>query len=777
MAMISFLVGIAGINAWRARWVILLFLAHLFFLKGEIQAQDQAGTASKTEIVWGTDWSLIDSHPTGMTLTDWQRALNSALVNRPPERVLGIPARHILASLTGRWKKALDTGQPVPSGSAGPFDPLALEQARVLFRSRMIRMGCLEAEVNMSTRFDQERVTLLIELTPGVRAKCGAVVILGDGSGITPKELSRIDSHWQSWAGKWLDLDALDRARSESATRLQAEGWFGLMAEHFTLDIDTTNIRSTGTADLVVHIAPRNLGGTMSPHRRGRISSVNVDWQPQNMEAMENRTVNGVAWHVPQGRDIRTLQHLLQVAPGDLFDPSKLSASRQGFRSLAIVDQVALEIEPTVDSTSYLERPLAVTFGLQPNEKRLMRVNGALTSRQRIGGEVTLALGNLDFRERAEQLTLDLQAGRETVSNSLNDSSDPSNAEGDFLNSRILSAALQYQSRRLIPFGVDRFPRSNRPESRLSMTFHDEKRPRFSRTYVQLGLVEQFTENERTGSKLEVRPFEVAMTSSQLTSDFETSLIESGSAILVSSFSSRALFASGISWWISPKRKKGRPGFRCHLEVESAGALFHWIDPRQPRETNIQLPSAFGLGQKVDVARYTRWVLDVRGDWQWRPRSGIHMRGYLGVAASSIDSSAAPLEKQFYVGGANSMRGWRALGLGLGGEEEDELNVRGDMRMEFNIEARQFLNDWIQIAAFMDIGNVWMTRYEAERPKAHFQWSRFHQELGVSVGCGIRLDFGYFLLRCDAGRPVRWPNEPNPTSESWRIHPAVSLPF
>ena len=55
---------------------------------------------------------------------------------------------------------------------------------------------------------------------------------------------------------------------------------------------------------------------------------------------------------------------------------------------------------------------------------------------------------------------------------------------------------------------------------------------------------------------------------------------------------------------------------------------------------------------------------------------------YAGVVASSISGSAPPLEKQFYVGGPNSLRGWRALGLGPGGAGVDGVNVRGDIRME-----------------------------------------------------------------------------------------------
>ena len=155
----------------------------------------------------------------------------------------------------------------------------------------------------------------------------------------------------------------------------------------------------------------------------------------------------------------------------------------------------------------------------------------------------------------------------------------------------------------------------------------------------------------------------------------------------------------------------------------------------------------------------TRWVFDLKNDWQFRKRTGLHSRCYFGIVASSIEDQSAPLEKQFFVGGPNSMRGWSALRLGPGSSTNENLNVRGDMKIELNLEARHYLNDWIQVATFVDAGNVWMTREEENRPNVHFEWDRFLSEMAVSVGGGVRLDFGYFMLRCDCG---------NPHSSAWK---------
>lgn len=770
MAMISFLVGMLSCCRRHARWGIVTAWLVVGFTPGVLFSQEGREKSLALRI-WDAEWSVVGTEEeSGMSLSDWQKALQTALITKPPERVLGIPARHHLSKLNGKWNKAVESGNPVPFGAASIFDEISLEQTKILFRSRMVRMGCLDATVAIDTRIDTPKVNLVIELDPGLRLKCGSVSVTSEGSGLPDSELTQITQDWKGWEGQWLDLDALDRMRTSSASALQSRGWYGFMSEHLTLDVDTTGSRSTGLVALQLHVLPKDLSGTMAPHKKATVNQVRVEWRPIEMTTMEERVVNGVQWRVPTGRDLRPLQHQLQLKPGETFDPQKIASSRQAFRSLSLMRQVTLEIEPVVDTLTLKKTPLGVTIGLEPVPKRFMRVNGALTSRFAIGGEVLLALGNLDFRQRAEKLTLDLQAGIQRVPYVFVETDEA-------FNSRVLSATAQYSAMRLIPFGPDRFSRSNRPESRISLTYRDEVRPEFGRTFIQLGLVERFIENQGTGSKLEIRAFEAALTSSRLEPEFENELNLLQSGILTSSFLPRALFASGISWWLSPSRKPLRPSFRLHLEVESAGALFHALDPRSPVNTVIQTPSFFGPSESINVARYTRWVFDLKNDWQFRKRTGLHSRCYFGIVASSIEDQSAPLEKQFFVGGPNSMRGWSALRLGPGASTNENLNVRGDMKIELNLEARHYLNDWIQVATFVDAGNVWMTREEENRPNVHFERDRFLSEMAVSVGGGVRLDFGYFMLRCDAGIPIRQPGKQEPTANGWRIHPAVSLPF
>lgn len=728
-------------------------------------------------LVWKVDWILEADSADGhlWSLSDWKSQLDPALSLREPERFLGMAWRHRLSRWTGRWeRRLLEDGAP-PSGTAWPYDPLAVVQSQVWMSAQLQRQGHLEGTIHIDTTAIGQNIALRIRIQPGPRLGIGEVRIEDKGSGLSDVALSGLEDRWESWAGQRMDLDAIDRTRAEVAAALQQSGWYGFLTDHITVDMDTTGSRESGVAHMTVNLLPSRSDGLVRPHRISRVEQVTITW-PEDTPELSTRWENGVSWVTPQGRDTRILERNLLIQPHDRFDPVLLSETRQRLRSLPMSERVDLEVASLPDSIGTSARRLAATYRIQPAPKQVMRVKGGLTSRQGPGGEVQWTYSQVDFRQRAEELNLNLQAGLETVtpylgSDSLEGVQDP------FLNSRVLTAGIEYATRRLIPFGPQRFSRSNRPHSRLSLQWRDENRPKFSRTFIQMGLVEQFIENPSTGSKLELRPFEIAVTASRLQPRFTQELQDIGSGFLISSFDSRALFASGISWWLHPPSRSGHTRWRLHLEAEAAGHLFHALDKRSPLNTTIPLPSLLGSGSDVQVARYSRWVMDLRWGWTRSNRNGIHARLYTGVVSSSIAGSAPPLEKQFYVGGPNSLRGWRALGLGPGGAGADGVNVRGDIRLEANVEARHFISEWIQLAAFVDAGNIWMAKAEAANPLAHFEWNRFLSEVGVSAGAGVRLDFGYFLLRCDAARPVRWPNGMSPTAGRWRIHPAVSLPF
>lgn len=132
------------------------------------------------------------------------------------------------------------------------------------------------------------------------------------------------------------------------------------------------------------------------------------------------------------------------------------------------------------------------------------------------------------------------------------------------------------------------------------------------------------------------------------------------------------------------------------------------------------------------------------------------------------NSTILPYSQQFFIGGANSLRGFQAHSVGPGTYIiPEELthgtnflpDESGDIKIEANVEYRAKLFSVVNGALFMDAGNIWNTKSHADLPGATFS-SHFLNQMAVDWGFGLRFDFTVLLLRTDMGFPVRYPFPP-----------------
>lgn len=135
--------------------------------------------------------------------------------------------------------------------------------------------------------------------------------------------------------------------------------------------------------------------------------------------------------------------------------------------------------------------------------------------------------------------------------------------------------------------------------------------------------------------------------------------------------------------------------------------------------------------------------------------NALAMRADMGVMIPLDKGSHIPYDKGFYVGTSNSMRGWSYRGLGPGSYKHDmDTLYTGEVKMEFNIEYRGTLYRSLKYGLFMDAGNIWLARKEADMPGADFAFDRFFKEIAVDVGVGLRLDLNFFVIRVDFAVPI-----------------------
>ena len=178
------------------------------------------------------------------------------------------------------------------------------------------------------------------------------------------------------------------------------------------------------------------------------------------------------------------------------------------------------------------------------------------------------------------------------------------------------------------------------------------------------------------------------------------------------------------------------------------------------------------LGQRkifnLPYSQYIRGEFVFGRTWRFGRSSAqsLAIRADIGAAYAAYGNYVSvPFEKQFYVGGASSMRGWQARCLGPGAGEYDSSlfaipSQSGEFKLEFDAEYRFKLFWKLEGALFAETGNVWnfgKDFFPDEYPEV-FRIKDFYKSLAADWGVGLRLNLNFIILRFDFGMRIHDPS-------------------
>ena len=222
-------------------------------------------------------------------------------------------------------------------------------------------------------------------------------------------------------------------------------------------------------------------------------------------------------------------------------------------------------------------------------------------------------------------------------------------------------------------------------------------------------------------------------------------------------------------------------------KLETSGNLFQLLG--QTGQLNQNPDKTYILFNRI-FSQYAKFDMDIRRYLMLTKNNTLALRSFLGIGYPYGNSTALPIEKRFFAGGANSIRAWEAFELGPGSfaQSTDSINYStGDLKLEFNIEYRFKLFNTksyaLNSAIFVDGGNIWSIK-ENELEGSLFSLNSFVPEIALGGGIGFRLDFDYFIIRLDIASILRDPSQP--TGEQWVKNPfngkirynlAIGYPF
>ena len=547
------------------------------------------------------------------------------------------------------------------------------------------------------------------------------------------------------------NLFLLTAERSRMADIANEKGFFEVTKDNFYYFVDTT----AGTLQTDIYLRLKQTGDS-SLYQVYFLGEAWVfpDYSlERDTAARPPDTIRYGNLHIVQGREVlrpSVLSRLVWQGGNAIFSKKEQVQTINRLLNLGIYKFANMRFETAVrQDTHFLQRQVFLTPALMHDIGLELQVNSR--SGNFLGTEVSASFAHKNLFRGAELLNLSLTAGLETnvgantgsLVNTLNVGVNASlglpgiyapflkrkKIKGETLPRTSFSIGDDYQQRSGF-FTVNSFNFSAGYSWQRSSWQHQ-----FNPLFVN------FVNTLQTSSQLD----ELLATNRRLRASFENVLI------------------AGLSHKISFSNQATASGGRYFFwrgAIESAGALLDLasgvFDGQRPRQI---------LG--IQFSQYLKFDSDLRQYFPLR-KGMLAGRFNVGIGYPYGNAEVLPYIKQYFTGGASSIRAFRIRTLGpgsfqtkLGDTGSNFIDQTGDLRLELNLEYRFPIFSYLKGAVFTDAGNVWLLRGDADEstPEAEglFRFDQFHREIAAGSGFGLRLDFDVAVIRLDWAFPVRKP--------------------
>jgi outer membrane protein assembly factor BamA len=444
----------------------------------------------------------------------------------------------------------------------------------------------------------------------------------------------------------------------------------------------------------------------------------------------------------------------IELKPGYEFSQDKFSRTLNNLNKLGVWQNINI-VPRTNDSLKTIDYFLR----LSPAKKQFFSVDlegsSVLNTSQitlvgvgKVGLYVNFRLRNRNIGKRAIQLENTLRTGIEF---------------NDF--TKILSNEITQGNRLTIPWLLTPFSKKFENKFNSARTI-----VAFDLTYIdRFQYYELFTMNTFLGYEWkpkpsvtwQFKPFNLELTRIRPDSLFKDAIQQN--PLLVYAYNNGFVFGTNLSYSRSFNYRNPRHASSIRLFGEESGLLLGALFKSQTAEGKVF----------ADLYRFVRLDLDFRHyynkkktSWVFRFFAGY---GYALKTESRQGEVTLPFFKSYYAGGPNSMRGWQIRKLGIGSNIYFDTLANGtfndkyaDIKLEANLEYRfnlvRLFGFWFRGALFTDVGNIWFRNtLDGQLPGAELRLSKLNQDIAVSSGAGLRMDFTYFIIRFDWGLPIKDP--------------------
>jgi outer membrane protein assembly factor BamA len=587
------------------------------------------------------------------------------------------------------------------------------------------------------------------------------------------------------------DRTVLDRERQRLTTLLRRHGYYAFNRNYIGFWADSAFLRHRVDLDLYIKPDEYVTQSGETKQRRHRPYYINrikilTDYDPLNPDAAGDDTdavTNPVTSHGVKiyygkgGLNIRpgVLQQSCYLTPGSLYNERNVEQTYASYSSLKALRYMSIQFEESEEAdTMKLNCPILTA----PERKQGVRFDVEGTnSAGDVGVASSMTYQHRNLFKGSELFSAKIRGGYEFLS-----SAEQKGNYWEFAGETSL-----HFPHVLFPFVSYDFRRKIRATTEFKMSYDEMRRPEYHRSILSGGWIYHWQNRINTLARHTFKLLDINYVFlPKKNEDFISSLPETTTLY---NYTDQFVVSMGYVYSFNnyDPMERRKNTYSLRVAVESAGNLMYAMSSlfNTPEDGN-GFYKLFG----INYSEFIKGDIDFARSLTVDERNSVAFHVGLGAAYPFGNTGELPFERRYYAGGANSNRGWSVRSLGPGSMQKTDsttfIHQAGDIRLDANIEYRSKLFWKFELAFYIDAGNIWTIRQYDYQKNGNFDFRRFHKEIAVSYGLGLRLDFDYFLVRLDSGFKAYNPQETG--SKKWVIsHPdfknnfawhfAVGYPF
>ncbi|MDO5615705.1 MAG: BamA/TamA family outer membrane protein [Cruoricaptor ignavus] len=712
--------------------------------------------------------------------------LESNIVPKPNSSFLGLRPKLYIYNITKEPKK--DKGLRHWLKYKIGEKPVLLSDVNLDFNKKIIEnhsenKGYFNADATYDTLIKNKKASVEYTVKPGNQYLINEVIFPSDSSLIS-KEIKKTAPKSLLKKGNPFDLDVIIAERNRIDNQLKENGFYYFHPDNILVRADSTLAKNRVNLNLVLK--------DNTPEQAKEQFTINrvIVFADYNLQTQgDYRTIiNRDSTLLKPYKDIyivdsenkfkpRMFDRTLYFHKGELYNRADQNLSLNRLINLGTFKFVRNQFVPSAEIPNAFD----AVYLLTPREFKSIRfeVLGKTNSANYAGGEVSLNWTHRNLLKGAEQFNLSIHGGTDVQMGGAKD--------GNNIYRLGFSSSL-YFPRIIAPFP---FHSSSAfvPRTKISLSYEFQNRTQLY-TLHNLNGSFGYQWRENAQKEHELKLIDITYVSPQRITDLYREEMRNNLA-LQRVVEKQLIFGPTYSYTFTNTMLQKKHTFYYNGMVDLSAnltGLLSGADVKKGKQKEI-----FG----IPYSQYAKMEHDFRYYMKTGNKSSLATRLIAGIAYPYGNSEFIPFSKQFFAGGSNSIRAFRARTLGPGSYDPRNdtssflHDQAGDIKLEMNLEYRAHLYGFLNGALFVDAGNVWLINNNESKPGGQFS-KQFLQEVAIGAGLGLRFDFNILILRTDLAIPIRVPyynenerwrfKEINFGSSSWRknnlmLNIAIGYPF